>query len=169
MSPVRAICALGLLTVMSSVGYCDMLPGRNPLPRPPVVAPVRIVEGDDPEAATRIVIPKSLLPDLLKLSDAQPASNETPNGGTIVAGLALTGAAISLMFVLRNSPRRKLGLACLIGCVVLAAIVLLMDDSILLRSKPRGTSAGSAETQSQIEIVIQDQGHEVILTVPPTK
>jgi len=169
MSLVRAIALLGMLTVMPRVGLSDILPGRNPLPRPPVVAPVKIEVSEDPDGMARIVIPKSLLPEFVRQSNAGITASPIPAAGPIIAGLALSGAAISLMFVLRNSPRRKVGLACLIGCVALVAVVVLMDDTFRFGKTPGERSAGQSKPQSLIEIVIQDNGHEVTLQVPQSR
>ena len=68
MSLPRMVWSLGLLISLTNAAYGDIAPQRRPLPKPPMVAPVKIVEGkvDDlaPNVVARIVIPSSLLPDL---------------------------------------------------------------------------------------------------------
>lgn len=169
MTSLRIICMSCVMCVLPNVGYCDLPPTRSFLPKPPVAAPVTIVEGkpDDrnPNAVAKIIIPKSLLSELEDPPGFSSVTKGNVAGGTIVAGLAMTAAAISLMFVLRNSPRRKAGLICLIGCVVLAGVVsvwILFGPA----SNPASSSANQSKPPSLILIEVQDQGHEVILMLP---
>jgi len=162
--------SLGLLISLTNATYGDIA-GRSPLPKPPVVAPVKIVEGKvdglSPNVVAKIVIPSSLLPDLEGSSTGTRVSNDSPPAGTIVAGLALTAAAISLMFVNKASPHRKKGMVVLIGCVLLVGFVLLAN--FLFPPKLVAPNADRSNPQRLIVIEVQKDGHEVILTLPSDK
>jgi len=172
MSLPRAVWSLGLLIGMTSAAFGDLAPQRSPLPKPPMVAPVKIVEGkvDDlgPNVMARIVIPDSLLPDLQEASNMSRVSQESPHAGTIIAGLALTAVAISLMmFTNKTNPHWKKGMVCLIGCVLVAALVLLANFFFPLKFTT--LPVAQSKPQPQIVIEVQKGGHEVILVLPSSK
>jgi hypothetical protein len=172
MSLRRSVLALSLLICLTSVAYADLAPQRSPLPKPPLVAPVRIVEGKvdnlDPNVAAKIVIPKSLLPELQESLSGTQGSTESPFAlMTIVAGLALTAAAISLMFANKTSPHWKKGVIGLIGCSLLVGIVLLAN--FLFPPKLAAPTADQSQPERLIVIEIQERGHEVILVLPRSK
>ncbi len=171
MSIPRTVWSLGLLISLTNAVYGDISPGRSPLPRPPMVAPVKIVEGKvdnlDPNVVAKIVIPNSLLPDLQGSSTGDPVSNQSPPAGTIIAGLALTAAAISLMFVNKASPHRKKGMVVLVGCVLLVGLVLLAN--FFFPPKLVSPTADQSKPQRLIVIEVQKDGHEVILMLPSGK
>lgn len=166
MSVPRMVWSLGLLIGLANAAYADLAPGPRPRPRPPMVAPVRVVEGKvddvDANAVAKIVIPSSLLPDL----QVAQKSNDSPPAGTILAGLALTAAAISLMFVNKSSPHWKKGVIGVIACTLFVTLVLLTNFFF-----PRKFTASSAQSQPQPQIVfeVQKDGHEVILMLPSGK
>lgn len=168
MSGLRILIAFGWLCTLTNVGFCDLAPIREPLPKPPLLAPVKIVEQNaldrDPNVAAKIVIPKSMLSELKEQSGPLSGSNESAAGASIFVGLALSAAAISVMFALRNSPRRRAGLTGLIACVVVAAFV---SAWIVFGPASNRTSSanGPANRHALIAIEIQEQGHEVILMV----
>ena len=171
MSGPRTIWTLGLLISLTNAAYGDITPIRNG-PKRPMVAPVKVVEGkvDDrnPNAVAKIVIPSSLLPDLQEPSYGSRVSNESPHGGTIIAGLALTAVAISLMmFANKTSPHWKKGMVCVIVCVLVAAVVLLAN--FFFPPQFIAPPADQSKTQSQIIIEIQKDGHEVLLVLPSRK
>ena len=171
MSVPRMVWSLALLISLSNAAYGDIAPGRYGLPKPPMVAPVKVVEGKvddlDPNAVAKIVIPSSLLPDLLESSSGELVSNDSPPAGTIIAGLALTAAAISLMFVNKTSPHWKKGVVVLIGCVLLVGLVLLAN--FLFPPKLVAPTADRSKPQRLIVIEMQKDGHEVILMLPSGK
>ena len=176
MSVPRTVWSLGLLISLTNAVYGDLAPIRSPLPKPPIVAPVKIVEGkvDDvnPNAVVKIVIPSSLLPDLRSLqadlqepSYAPQVSNESSRVGmTIVAGLALTAVAISLMFVNKQNPHWKKGMVAMIAGVLLVGIALLAN--FFFPSKVVAPTADQSTPQRLIVIELQKDGHEVILVLP---
>ena len=166
MTRMRLFCSLALLMSSASAACGDIAPGRNVLPKPPMVAPVKIeqrkVVDRDPNVVARIVIPSSLLPDLQEPSYQSPASKGTGSIGTVIAGLALTTAAISLMFVKKTSPYRKKAFIALTGCILLVAGVLLTN--FFLPPNPVTPTADSP--QRLIVIEVQEHGHEVSLILP---
>lgn len=171
MSLPRTVWSLGLLISLTNAAYGDIAGVRNPLPKPPLVAPVKIVEGkvDDrnPNAVARIVIPSSLLPDLQELqetSHVSRVSNESSLARTTIAGLALTAAAISLMFATKKGPYWKAGVMGLIGCVLLLGFMLLAN--FFFPPKFIAPPAAQSKPQPQIVIEVQKDGHEVILVLP---
>ena len=86
MSVPQMVWSLGLLISLTNATYGDIA-GRSPLPKPPVVAPVKIVEGKvdglSPNVVAKIVIPSSLLPDLEGSSTGTRVSNDSPPAGKI--------------------------------------------------------------------------------------
>jgi len=135
------------------------------------VAPVKIVEGKvddrDPDVVAKIVIPSSLLPDLQKSTYGTQASNDAQHVGMVIAGLAFSAFAISLMFAFKNSPHRKKGMVALIVCVLLIAILVLSNS--LFPVQYIASSVDPPKTQPRIIIEVQEHGHEVILTLPSRK
>jgi hypothetical protein len=160
---------MGLLIVLTSAAYGDLAPARSPLPKPPMVAPVKIVEGKvdnlDPNVVAKIIIPSSLLPDLQERSDGVQISSEGHyDGMAVIAGLSLTAAAISLMFAKKTSPHWKKGIAGLIGCILFVGIALLA--SFLFPRKFVAPIADQSKPQRLIIIEVQQHGHEVTLILP---
>ena len=169
MSNWRAIWLLAALTGLTHAARGDLAPQRSTLPKPPLVAPVKIVAGNvdeqDPNVAAKIIIPGSLLPELQESSRRTQISNGLPsNGMTIVAGFALTAAAISLMFVSRTSPHWRKGAIGLIVCIVLLGSLMLANT--LLPPKADSSSSDSASLQKLIVIEVEEHGHEVTLVLP---
>ena len=171
MSLLRTVWSLGLLITLTNAAYGDIAPGRGPLPKPPMVAPVRIVEGNvddlDSNVVAKIVIPSSLLPELQESSRATLGSHESPPTGTIIAGLALTAAAISLMFANKTSPHWKKGVIGLTGCVLLIGIVVLAN--FFFQPTFIAPAADQSQPQRLIVIEVQEHGHEVTLFLPSSK
>jgi hypothetical protein len=171
MSIWRTVLSLGLFINLISAAYGDIAPIRNPLPKPPMVAPVKIVDGKiadmDPNVVAKIIIPKSLLPDLQGSSSMTRDANHTSHAGTVIAGLALAAAAISLMFANKKSPHWKKGAIGIICCVVLAGTVLLAD--FFFPPKDVALATEQSIPQQLILFELQDHGHEVTLLLPSRK
>ena len=172
MSLSRTVWSLGLPIILTSAAYGDIAAGRSPLPKPPMVAPVKIVEGKidnpDPNVVAKIIIPSSLLPDLKEPSQGAQISGDSHfDGMTVIAGLALSAAAISLMFVKKKSPHWKKGVAGLIVCILLIGIALLV--SFLFPPKSVTPTADQSEPQRLIVIEVQKDGHEVTLVLPGSR
>lgn len=168
MSGMRILFVIGLLSVPMKLGYCDMVPTRAPLAKPPLVAPVKVVEGEPdrrfPDAVAKVMIPKSLLPELREQAGFPSTPTSTVYGGTILAGLAISAAAISLLLVLKNKPRHNAAMVWLIGGVLLSGLAL----AVVIFSRSRSAATGSADRpkpQPLILFVIQDEGHEVTLSL----
>lgn len=168
MSILRKILSWGVLISLVNTACGDLLPGRSPLPKPPLVAPVKIVEGKvddlDPNVVAKIVIPSSLLPELQESSRGTQGSSHSPSIGTVIAGLALTAAAISLMFVKTTSPQWKKGVFGLIGCFMLIGSTLLAN--FFFPPKFIAPTADQSQPQRLILIEVQEHGHEVTLVLP---
>lgn len=171
MTLLRTVLSLGLLICLTNAACGDIAAGRSPLPKPPMVAPVKIVEGKfddlDPNVVAKIVIPSSLLPELQESSRETLGSRESPPIGTIIAGLALTAAAISLMFASKTSPHWKKGVIGLISCILLVGIVVLAN--FFFPPKFIAPTADPSQHQRLIVIEVQEHGHEVTLFLPSSK
>ena len=167
MSRFHSVFWFGFLILLAHNTYGDIAPGRNPLPKPPVVAPVKIEQTklDDlgPNVVAKIVIPSSLLPDLLEPPYGQKVSHEGSAVRAVIAGLGLTAAAISLMVVKANSSRwRKTAVGVIISATLFGGILL---RNLFFLPAP-GLSAGQSTPQQLIAIEIQRYGHEVTLVLP---
>jgi hypothetical protein len=172
MSHWRMIWLFAALIGLTHDARGDLAPQRSTLPKPPLVAPVKVVAGNvdelDPNVAAKIIIPGNLLPELQESSRRTQVSNGSPsNGMTIVAGLALTAAAISLMFANKTSPHWRKGAIGLIVCVVLLGSLMLAKT--LLPPKIDSSLVDSASLQKLIVIEVQEHGHEVTLVLPSGK
>lgn len=171
MAILRTVLPWGVLIILTNTVWGDLLPGRNPLPKPPVLAPVKVIEGvvdhGDPNVVTKIVIPKSVLSDLQAQSSGATASNESLPGGTVIAGLAMTAAAISLIFVNRTSPHRNKAILALIGCSLVVGVFLLAKN--FAPQKVIGPIADPSQTQRLVVIEVQEVGHEVTVILPSRK
>ena len=167
MSGWRSIGLLAVLIGLAHEARGDLAPQRSTLPKPPLFAPVSVREGYDnelePNIAAKIIIPSSLLPELQESSrNASVWSGSSSNGMTIVAGLFLTAAAISLIFARKNSPHWKKGAAALIALMLLVGGLTLA--SFFLPS--RIDSQVASDPGKLIVIEVQEQGHEVTLVLP---
>jgi hypothetical protein len=134
------------------VTTASVLFGWNPAPPPPVAereapkenrvkAPVIIkseaLAGEEKSVKAKIVIPKALLHTLGARGTARPAAGARPESreqgslpiGTVIAGLALSLAAVSAVFVFRgNRTTKTAALAMLAGAVVLGALGVAEAD-----------------------------------------
>ena len=168
---LRTVLPLAVLFSLTTTAIGDLLPGRTPLPTPPMVAPVKIVEGKvddlDPDAVAKIIIPSSLLPELNESSLRPQASKDSQHVGMVIAGLAISALAMSVMFLLKDSPHQKKRMAALIGCVLLLTILVL--STFLSPGKSNAAAGDPPTTQSTIIIEIQQDGHEVTLILPSRK
>ena len=170
MSVLQTVLSFILLISLSNTVSGDILPGRSPLPMPPLAAPVKVMEENldnkDPSVVAKIIIPKSLLPDLQGSTSGSRAANGS-SAATIIAGLALAAAAISLMFANRKSPHWKKAVICLFGCVVVGGIALLANS--LLPPRINALTGDPSQPQQLILIEVQEFGHEVTLVLPSRK
>ena len=177
MSVLRPLSLLLLSMFLTDTAFGDIRPPIKPTPKPAPnqhAAPVKIVHApvhsNNPNVIAKLVIPRNLLPEM-KTTATAPPPQSTPSGGTIIAGLALSAAAMSLIFFFQKTRRLRTVGACLIGCALLGGGygLLLADVPVpgQPRSNPRAVNPGPG--QSQIEIIIQENGTEVILTLPPQK
>lgn len=168
MARLRTVLSLGLLISLTSAAYGDIQAGRSPLPKPPMVAPVKIahekLDDPDPNVVAKIIIPRSLLPDLQESSRATLRSQESPPMRTIFAGLVLTAVAISLMFAYKTSTRRKKAVIGLMACVVVFGIALLVNS--LFPPETITSTLDQSQPQRLILIEVQEFGHEVTLILP---
>ncbi len=168
MLPWQTVLSTVLLIGLASIAHGDITPGRPRLPEPPMLAPVKIVEGEpengDPNVAAKIIIPRSLLPELRESISGSGSSSQSLPIGTAVAGLAMTAAAISLMFVNRMEPNWKKQMIGLTGIVLVVGIVLLAN--LFIPTQGVSSTAEQSQAQRLIVIEVQDLGHEVTLILP---
>ncbi len=170
MSLLRTLYVFGLLINLTGTVFGDIAPGRGGMPKPPMIAPVKIVEDKvdyrDPNVVAKIIIPQSLLSEMQEGSNRSRSSSDSRSIGTIIAGLALTAAAISLIFVNRTDPRQKKIVAAGIGCALIVGIVLA---NILFPPELVRPDAHPSELQRLIVFEVQEFGHEVTLILPNRK
>lgn len=148
-----------------------LLLGWNPIAPPPaaaapkpaatkIEAPVKIVHG---AAQNKITIPRKFLPEGAVVVAPAPAPNARgeagPPMGTIIAGIALSLAAVSLVFVVRGSRGTKLAAAAvLVGAATLGAWSAAQAD--LIPGRPNGPAAARG---AKIVIEVVDDGELVTL------
>lgn len=166
MSRMQAIWSLAVLINLTSAAHGDGVPVRSYLPKPPLVAPVQVVEGNvddnDPYVVAKIVIPSSLLPELNDASHTVRDPNDFNTFRTIIAGLLLTAFAISLMFVGKSNPHWKKGVAGLIVCILLVSLAFLVNFFF----PAKVITPVPSNPKQRIVIEVQKEGHEVILVLP---
>lgn len=167
MSGWRSIGLLAVLIGLAHEARGDLAPQRSTLPKPPLVAPVSVREGYGnelgPNIAAKIIIPSSLLPELQESSRNSNVSNGSPsNGMTIVAGLFLTAAAVSLIFARKSSPHWRKGAVALIACMLLVGGLTLANFFL----PSRVGSLVASDPGKLIVIEVQEHGHEVTLVLP---
>ena len=141
-----------------------------------VVAPVRVergeIAGEGRSVQARIIIPRSLVHGG-DAAGAPPAAAPTRSGsapppsardqanipvGTIIAGLAMSLAAASLVFVVRSGRTGKTAaLAVLVGAAVLGIFGAAQAD--LIPGRPVGPP------RQDIVIELTDEGDTVVLQV----
>lgn len=139
-----------------------------------VVAPVKIergeIGGEGRSVQARIIIPRSLVHggDAAGAPAAAPRAGSAPPppardqasipAGTIIAGLAMSLAAASLVFVVRSGRAGKMAaVAVLVGAVVLGIFGAAQAD--LIPGRPVGPP------RQDIVIELADEGDSVILQV----
>jgi hypothetical protein len=163
----------------------------NPIAPPPkvketrVVAPLTIkrgeIRGEGRAVQAKITIPKKLVhaggpPPAGAAPAAAPAPRapapapNAPNAreqagipyGTVIAGLAMSMAAVSLVFVVRgNRGTKTTALAVLAGALMLGAFSAANAD--LLPGRPRGPVPPGGPPAEEIVIELVDDGDAVTL------
>lgn len=171
MSPLRSLGPLVLTLALTNLAFGDI--GVVPTPKPEQkLAPVKVVHGKPadfpPKTVAKIVIPRQLLPELKKAAVGASRSDSAPPGGTIIAGLALSAAALSLILFFRKNRRSQMVTACLVGCVILVGGYALYADIKVPGSRPN-PRPGPPHQASQIQIIVQEEGTEVVLTLPQSE
>ena len=166
MSRLQAIWSLAVLISLTNAVHGDISGVRRHLPKPPLMAPVQVVEGivddNDPNVVAKIVIPSNLLPELNDASHKVQDPKDFNTFRTIITGLLLTAFAISLMFVGKTNPHWKKGVAGLIVCILLVSLVLLMNFFF----PAKVIAPVPSNPKQRIVIEVQEDGHEVILVLP---
>lgn len=200
-SLLPATVALGLL--LPALSLADIpIPGQPFRPRGPIERPEPAPEtaqakpvvvkrdalkhADIKDAKTikaKIVIPRSLLPVVkeapAKAPAAEPASKPPRTGsvsptGTIVAGIALSLAAVSCVFLLRKN---KAGRAAAVGVLVIAGALGVWSAAIAnapppfrpvpnlsAPASPRAANKPASDSVILLEIV--EEGDSITLVLP---
>jgi hypothetical protein len=162
--------SLLLLLVLGSTALADI--PVEPRPRSdkentatvPVVIKHEAIRGVDASTKAKIVIPRSLLP-----SEAGGAvgENSRPIGGTVIAGIALSLAAMSLLWLRRGKPgQRTLLVLFVTGALVLGSIGVLFADLAPPGGGPK-VRPRPAPAKTTILLEITDEGDDVVLIVAP--
>ena len=157
------------------LGWNPIAPANVAPPRKPaetrVVVPVTIkrgeIRGEGRGVQAKITIPKKLVhaggaPGAAPAPRAAPVPNAREQAGipygTVIAGLAMSLAAVSLVFVFRgNRGTKTTALAVLAGALVLGAFSAANAD--LIPGRPNGP----VPAPSEIVIELVDDGEAVTL------
>lgn len=183
------LASLAFSLLLSGLSFADIpIPGqpfrpRGPEERPPVAAkdnstPQRVVvktealkHGDVKDARTikaKIIIPRSLLP-----GGEKPAAGETQSSlgfstGTVVAGIALSLAAVSCVFLFRRqgTPARRATVAAL---VIAGGIgIWSAAHADLIPGRPNGPRRlpGPPAVDGVILLEVAEEGEAITLILP---
>jgi hypothetical protein len=139
-----------------------------------VVIKTEVLKGEDRTVKAKIIIPKKFVQAGREGADrpaaapaaggaAAPRANEQGSlpMGTIIAGLALSLAAVSAVFVFRgNRSTKTVALAVLAGAVVLGVIGVAQAD---LAPPGGGVFPGRPAPPTEIVIELADDGDTVTL------
>lgn len=162
--PVIALIGLGLL-LSASLAMADVIPPPRRVEKDGKVAvwaTVRIdsaaLKGDDAAAKAKIVIPQDVL-DQLTGKDKAGKVGQTPAMGTIIAGIALSLAAVSLLWLWRGKPKQKALMLILAGGLSLGGIGALFADL----APPREFRPAP---RPQVVIEVSDRADRVSITLP---
>ena len=165
----------------------DPRPAPPPAEKPAVSIPVEITYAKpNGNTAAKIVIPVHLLGTLSQakaskslslpvgVEPGQPTSG-FPHGGTIIAGLAISLALVSMVYLVRRKPAQK--------WVVTGATVMLLGIGITgylwadlrvpgqpYKGPARRPAEPTAEAPAQgpmVTVEIVEKGDKILITIPP--
>jgi hypothetical protein len=172
MNGIGYVASAALLLVWNPIARANA-PAPPPKPETRVVAPLTIkrgeIRGEGRAVQAKITIPKKLVhagPPAAGAAPPVPAPAAAPRAreqagipyGTIIAGLAMSAAAVSLVFVVRGSRTTKTtALAVLAGALILGAFSAAQAD--LIPGRPNGPVPPPAE----IVIELVEDGEAVTL------
>jgi hypothetical protein len=162
-STITALLGLGLFSLWTVSAIADIAPPPSIQKSDNVVwANVTIkseaLKGDDAGAKAKIVIPRSMLP---VKAEKTGQVEQGPAGGTIVAGIALSLAAVSLVWLRRSKSSQKTLMLVIGGLLLLTGIGALYADLAPPGRRPRPRPA-----PPQIVIQIVEDGEAVTLIMP---
>ena len=136
----------------------------------PVNIKYEVLRGDAAGAKAKIVIPRNLLPGAAPAAEEQGALR--PIGGTVIAGISLSLAAVSLLWLRRGKlAHRKLFLVLVSGALALGGISALFADIAPpgggKRPPRRLPEDRPAPAKTMILLEIVADGDAITLTLPP--
>lgn len=156
----RLVCAMVLLFLSSAAAQADVRP-EPPNEPERVSAPLVIkrgpIRGVERNVQAKIIIPKYLVQQGVAGAAAPEAMGALPaNYGTWIAGIALSLAAVSGVFVVRGKRATKtITASVLAGAIALGSYTAVQAD--LAPPRPAG---------SEIVIELVDDGESVTLLLP---
>jgi hypothetical protein len=169
MRAALSLLAWGTVLVLTTVAWGDIPPPgkREPEVRTSVMVPVVIkheaLRGDDAVAKAKIVIPKGMLPTLVE--EEKQGAVPRPIGGTVIAGIALSLAAVSVLWLRRGkSGNRPLLMVLVSGALVLGGLSALFAD---LAPPGRQGRVRPGPQRPMLLLEIVEEGDAVTLTLPP--
>ncbi len=146
---------------LSSAVVADIASGPIEPPVSSLVAPLTVEQGSDSTGQYKISLPKSVLLELLNEDRSSSASDSWMSW---IAVVALTAAAISLLFAGKgNTKRRPVAIVLIVSCVSVGVTVLINRQG--RPSESPGPNVGNA----RISLEVRDDGHDVVLHVPKTR
>jgi hypothetical protein len=139
-----------------------------------VKVPVHVQHGGLPKDAAvkaKIVIPRGLLPGAAPAAEDQGAAPR-PIGGTVIAGIALSLAAVSLLWLRRGkSMNQKVLIVLVSGALALGGVGALFADIAPpgggKRSRPPAERPVPVPAKAMILVEIVEDGEAITLTLPP--
>jgi hypothetical protein len=170
---MRALSFAVLLSFAAVASANEPAPPPEPEPAPaitkaPVTIKYEVLRGDAAGAQAKIVIPRSLLPGEAgrKVGAAQPI------GGTVIAGIALSLAAVSLIWLRKGKTiHQKVLIVVVSGALALGGVGALFADIPVPgggnRPRPRPPVERPVPAKAMILVEIVEDGEAVTLTLPP--
>jgi hypothetical protein len=163
---VTSVLSVCLVSFLSAIVTADIAPppsiqkGENVV-WANVIIKADALKGDDAGAKAKIIIPRSMLP---AAAEKPVMFEQGPAGGTIIAGISLSLAAVSLVWLRRSKSSQQTLMLVIGGLLLLTGIGALYADLAppgrQVRPRPR------AAAKPQIVIQLADDGEAVTLIVP---
>ncbi len=169
--------AVAVCGISTQLAWADIGPGPRPRPRPDLEAPAakkpdgKVAEAKptalkfviDPKATTaKLVVPKKLLD---QNAAAGKSSSNDSGTRTIIAGMAMSLAAVSLIFLPRLKRRWRIAAGVCLACLTTAIAIGTANGNA---GPPLGyrREANVAGLKQSVSVEISQDGDEIKLVLP---